>query len=85
VKTPTWWPENPYPESVFPMTIGEYVKAIPDTRLRTAISGAMGRQFWDIASKAIWEAYQKSRRCSCWRCMGLKEDPYPVEIEGDNP
>jgi len=76
VNKPEWWPECPYPESVFPMTIEEYVKAIPDPRLRTAISGSLGREFWNIASEAIWEAKIKSERCTCWRCMGLSKDPY---------
>ena len=53
---PSWWPENPYPESVFTMKIKDYVEAIPDGKLRTAISGCLGRMFWDMASKAILEA-----------------------------
>ena len=53
---PHWWPECPYPESVFPMTEAEYVLAIPDPKLRTAISGFAGRIFWNLASEAIWEA-----------------------------
>ncbi len=40
---------NPYPESVFPMTTKDYVKAIPDEHKRTAISGYCGRLFWDLA------------------------------------
>lgn len=51
---PPWWPQNPYPEDVFPMTVDEYVKAIPNKKLRTAISGCNGRFFWDVASKMIW-------------------------------
>jgi len=54
---PAWWPENPYPESIFPMTGDEYVQAIPDPQLRTAISGSLGRLFWNVASEAIWAAY----------------------------
>ena len=51
---PEWWPENPYPESVFPMTTDEYCEAVPDGDLRTAISGCLGRVFWDVASEDIF-------------------------------
>ena len=40
---------NPYPESVFPMTTKDYVKAIPNEHKRTTISGYCGRVFWNIA------------------------------------
>jgi len=43
--------QNPYPESVFPMTTKEYVMAIPDEHLRTTISGYCGRLFWNLAMK----------------------------------
>lgn len=53
---PYWWPNNPYPDIIFPMTVDEYVKEIPDKLLRTRISGCLGRLFWEIASKSIWDA-----------------------------
>lgn len=53
---PDWWPENPYPSEVFPMTIEEYVEMFPDERQRAAIAGCLGRQFWGLASDAIYEA-----------------------------
>ena len=52
---PNWWPENPYPEDIFPMGIKEYVKVVPDDNLRSSISGCLGRFFWNIASEMIWE------------------------------
>lgn len=55
MKKPEWWPKNPYPESVFPMATERYLEIVPDPELRTALSGMLGRQFWDIASEAIWE------------------------------
>ena len=55
---PDWWPKNPYPEDIFPATVADYVKAVPDESLRTALSGALGRRFWSIASDAIWDAWQ---------------------------
>ena len=55
---PAWWPENPYPEEIFPMTVEEYVKAIPDGTLRTAISGCMARFGWEVADRNFWKAYQ---------------------------
>ena len=57
---PTWWPENPYPESIFPMTIEEYVDAVPDPKLRTAISGCMARFGWKVASDQIWLRYKEA-------------------------
>ena len=57
---PKWWPECPYPESIFSATEDDYVAAIPDENKRTAISGFLGRSFWNIASKSIWNAMQKN-------------------------
>jgi len=48
-------PPNPYPEWLFPMTIEQYCEAIPDDKLRTAISGFAFRQGFEIASKTIRE------------------------------
>jgi hypothetical protein len=45
---PEWWPQCPWPESVWPMTDKEYVKAIPDPKLRTAISGFLMRKGWEV-------------------------------------
>ena len=59
---PNWWPECPYPESIFTMTDDEYVQAIPDPKLRTAISGYLGRIFWKIASAMIWRAIQENEK-----------------------
>ncbi len=60
MEKPAWWPQNPYPETIFPMTVDEYVKEIPDELLRTRISGCLGRLFWEIASTSIMEAYQNN-------------------------
>jgi hypothetical protein len=38
------------------MSEGRYLEIVPDPELRTALSGMLGRRFWDIASEAIWEA-----------------------------
>lgn len=53
---PTWWPKNPYPREVFPMPPAYYAAIVPSDVLRTGISGLLGREFWDIASDAIWQA-----------------------------
>jgi hypothetical protein len=50
------WPDNPYPEKIFPMDMDRYVKAVSDPVLRTAISGCIGRWVWDVASAAIGKA-----------------------------
>ena len=54
---PDWWPECPYPESVFPMKRERYPEIVPDPALRTALSGCLGREFWNIASEMIWERF----------------------------
>jgi len=55
---PSWWPTNPYPESIFPMPPEKYEDVVPDPKMRTALSGMLGREFWEIASGSIWSAYQ---------------------------
>jgi hypothetical protein len=50
---PSWWPQNPYPETIFPMKAEEYPAVVPDPHQRTALSGMLGREFWDIASESI--------------------------------
>ena len=54
--TPHWWPECPYFESAFPMTIDEYVAAVPDPQLRTAISGYLMRQGWCVFEMQLMKA-----------------------------
>lgn len=53
---PEWWPTCPYPEDVFPMTDKEYVKAVPDPKLRTAISGFLMREGWRVAEGQVYDA-----------------------------
>ena len=53
---PNWWPENPYPVDIFPATVADYINAIPDPNLRSAISGCLGRLIWGFASDTIWNA-----------------------------
>lgn len=60
VEMPEWWPENPYPESVFRMTTEQFIAAIPDENLRTSISGYCARLFFGIASQEIFKAYKSS-------------------------
>ena len=55
---PEWWPKNPYPVDIFPMPREEYGDIVPDPHTRTALSGMLGREFWEIASDAIWNAFQ---------------------------
>ena len=47
-------PENPYPKDIFPMTTTEYVEAVPDDNMRTAISGCIGRYVWNVCCED-WE------------------------------
>ena len=54
-KRPSWWPSCPWPADVWPMTQEEYVKVIPDPKLRTALSGFLMRTGWELAEKEIWK------------------------------
>lgn len=54
-KKPDWWPKNPYPKSVFVMTIDEYAKTVPNPKTRTAISGCLGRMFFETISDDLFE------------------------------
>lgn len=51
---------SPWPEDIWTMTDEEYVKAIPDKYIRTAISGFLMRKGWELAiedfERAIKEA-----------------------------
>ena len=53
---PEWWPKNPYPKDIFPMEESRYAEIVPDPDIRTALSGMLGRRFWEIASDMIWDA-----------------------------
>ena len=50
---PKWFPENPYPEEVFPMDAEGFKAAIPDEAMRTAAAGFVGRVTWDHCSRQI--------------------------------
>ena len=52
---PDWWPKNPYPSDIFPMPKEKYEEIVPDPDLRTGLSGMLGREFWNIASEAVWD------------------------------
>ena len=60
MSNPTWWPQTPYPESIFPMSFKEacqrYKEAIPDGKVRTAISGALGRHFWQLGAEDVYDS-----------------------------
>ena len=55
MKKPSFWPENPYPPDIFVMPRRKYEEIVPDPDVRTALSGMLGREFWEIASNMIWE------------------------------
>ena len=56
---PDWWPKNPYPEDIFTMERSRYQEIVPDPHTRTALTGMLGRLFWNMADNMIWRAYQK--------------------------
>jgi hypothetical protein len=41
------------------MPIKKYAEIVSDPDTRTALSGMLGREFWNIASESIWDAFQK--------------------------
>lgn len=49
----------PWPEDVWTMTNDDYVKAIPDEKMRTAISGFLMRKGWEIAKTDILDKLPK--------------------------
>lgn len=55
-KFPLWWPENPYPESIFPATAKEIRERINDDMLTTAASGSIGRFAFKATSRRIQRA-----------------------------
>lgn len=62
VALPAWWPACPYPADIFPMDLERYAELVPDPEQRTALSGALGRHFWEIASAEILRRYAEERR-----------------------
>jgi len=52
-------PECPWPKEVWPMTDDEYVQAIPDTKLRTAISGFLMRKGWETYRRQLKEQLEE--------------------------
>ena len=56
--------ECPWPQSVWPFTIKEYIKAVPDEHLRTAISGFLMREGWLIARKELKDALERAEEVS---------------------
>jgi len=43
----------PWPEGVFPMSDKEYVRAIPEPRKRSAVSGFLMREGWRLCIQEI--------------------------------
>ena len=78
---PNWWPRNPYPESIFTMSEEQYPEIVPDPKLRTTLSGMLGRRFWDIASDAIWAAMLEAEDnswASAWKRVAKKWRSYAL-------
>lgn len=57
ITLPAWWPQCPYPVEIFPLPLSRYPAIVPDEAQRTALSGSLGRHFWQIASEEIWRSY----------------------------
>ncbi|GAI26519.1 unnamed protein product [marine sediment metagenome] len=63
---PDFWPANPYPEDIFPMKREDYPKLVPDDHQRGALSGMLGRHFWEVGSDMIWKALQEALESGEW-------------------
>lgn len=77
---PNWWPENPYPEELFPNDAQEYCDILIDPTERTAISGYLGRIFWNLAAKQFRTVIELQSdpiygNIDHW----WPENPYPIE------
>ena len=86
MEKPDWWPRNPYPATIFQMSEEEYLRALPDPKTRTSVSGLLGREFWEIASEAIFDAWQAAAEQSildaCEQCVYWDEDDWACQQEG---
>ena len=57
MKTPDWFPTDPYPLDMGSMkNYADYVYAVPDPKLRTAISWYLRGESFRYASRVILEA-----------------------------
>ena len=56
-KKPSWFPECPYPESLFTMTEKEFIEVLPNPLARSRVSGYLGRLFWNMCSNEIYERW----------------------------
>lgn len=56
---PGWFPENAYFKSAFPMTSKQYAEDVPDERLRTGISGCVGRWVFQATRRRFLSALRE--------------------------
>lgn len=84
---PTFWPKNPYPEDIFPMKRERYAEIVPDPDVRTALSGMLGRVFWEIASEEIWNELKEQIEELCPDCFEQwwPSSPYNAGGKNDDP
>ena len=59
-----------------------YAEIVPDPDVRTALSGCLGREFWDIASETILERYIESG-CANDAALGAMLRIYLEELLGE--
>jgi hypothetical protein len=57
---PKHWPENPYFENAMGTikSDSDYAKAIPDSKLRSAVAWYLSNRAWELAANTILEAIQ---------------------------
>ena len=52
--------ECPWPSDIWTMTDADYVQAVPDGKLRSAISGFLMRCGWELAQKRVNQALKEA-------------------------
>jgi hypothetical protein len=60
MEKPGWWPKCPWPKDVWVMSHIDYTKAVPDPKIRTAISGLLMRKGWEIAEEDIYKRLKEN-------------------------
>ena len=53
---PSWWPKCPWPEDIWSVPWEEYVRGVPDPKLREKISHFLMREGWKKAEEDIWKS-----------------------------
>ena len=56
INKPIWWPKCPYSEGVWSVPWEEYVRAVPNPKLREIVAHFLMREGWKKAEEDIWKS-----------------------------